>query len=203
MVRHDITPSVELTQVLEARRIPLIRRRQIQAEAESLEVFPQVLEIGVAMVESAIGRELALDEGLKRGAHPAGDGQSGLYMKVTAEPLEMGTEQDDIRARILLAEARVGRGECPSAGLLDLDFAQSRQALIPPVLQSEGSEALQAFIERVGELTERVRGNGQATRLSLVGLLFMILGDDLTDLRKWIAEYRVDLGPDYSIRLIG
>ena len=56
-------------------------------------------------------------------------------------------------------------------------------------------EALQAYVERVGELAEHVRGNEQATKQSLVGPLFTILGYDLTDPREYIAEYRVDFRP--------
>jgi hypothetical protein len=61
-------------------------------------------------------------------------------------------------------------------------------------------EALQAFVKRVGELAEHVRGNEQATKQSLVGPLFTILGYDLTDPRECIPEYRVDFGPNRSIK---
>jgi predicted type IV restriction endonuclease len=57
-------------------------------------------------------------------------------------------------------------------------------------------EALQAYVKRVGKLAEHVRGNEQATKQSLVGPLFTILGYDLTDPRECIPEYRVDFGPN-------
>ena len=41
-------------------------------------------------------------------------------------------------------------------------------------------EALQAYVKRVGELAEHVRGNEQATKQSLAGSLFTIQGDDRT-----------------------
>jgi predicted type IV restriction endonuclease len=56
-------------------------------------------------------------------------------------------------------------------------------------------EALQAYVQRVGELAEHVRGNEQATKQSLVGPLFIILGDDLTDPRECIPEDRSISGP--------
>ncbi len=62
-------------------------------------------------------------------------------------------------------------------------------------------EALQAYVQRVGDLAEHVRGNEQATRQSLVGPLFTIPGYDLTDLQECIPEYRVDLGPNRSVKL--
>jgi hypothetical protein len=62
---RDIPPSVQLTQVMQARRIPRIGRRQIPHEAEAFEILPDVLEIGVAIVEVPIRRELGLDENLK------------------------------------------------------------------------------------------------------------------------------------------
>ena len=63
-------------------------------------------------------------------------------------------------------------------------------------------EALQAYVKRVGELAEHVRGNEQATKQSLVGPLFTTLGYDLTDPRECIPEYRVDFGPNRSIKPI-
>jgi hypothetical protein len=61
-------------------------------------------------------------------------------------------------------------------------------------------EALQAYVQRVGELAEHVRGNEQATKQSMVGPLFTFLGYDLTDPRECIPEYRVDFGPNRSVR---
>jgi hypothetical protein len=63
-------------------------------------------------------------------------------------------------------------------------------------------EALQAYVRRVRELAEHVRSNEQATKQSLVGPLFTILGYDLTDHRECIPEYRVDFGPNRSIKPI-
>jgi hypothetical protein len=63
-------------------------------------------------------------------------------------------------------------------------------------------EALQAYVKRVGELAEHVRGNEQATKQSLVGPLFTILGCNLTDPRECIPEYRVDFGPNRSVKPI-
>jgi predicted type IV restriction endonuclease len=63
-------------------------------------------------------------------------------------------------------------------------------------------ESMQAYVKRVGELAEHVRGNEQATKQSLVGPLFTTLGYDLTDPRECIPEYRVDFGPNRSIKPI-
>ncbi len=63
-------------------------------------------------------------------------------------------------------------------------------------------EAMQQYVKRVQELAEHVRGNEQATKQSLVGPLFTLLGYDLTDPRECIPEYRVDFGPNRSIKPI-
>jgi hypothetical protein len=63
-------------------------------------------------------------------------------------------------------------------------------------------EALQQYVKRVQELAEHVRGNEQATKQSLVGPLFTILGYDLTDPRECIPEHRVDFGPNRSVKPI-
>ena len=92
MMRCDIPPSVQFSQVLETRRIPGIGSRQIQRESEAFEVFPQVLHVGVTVVEGAMGCELVLDEDLKAGAH-SGDNDLGRFgVKVAAEPLKVGAE---------------------------------------------------------------------------------------------------------------
>ena len=63
-------------------------------------------------------------------------------------------------------------------------------------------EALQQYVKRVQELAEHVRGNEQATKQSLVGPLFTLLGYDLTDPRECVPEYRVDFGPNRSVKPI-
>ncbi len=63
-------------------------------------------------------------------------------------------------------------------------------------------EAMPQYVKRVQELAEHVRGNEQATKQSLVGPLFTLLGYDLTDPRECIPEYRVDFGPNRSIKPI-
>ncbi|MDB5352519.1 MAG: hypothetical protein JWN86_3766 [Planctomycetota bacterium] len=64
------------------------------------------------------------------------------------------------------------------------------------------SEAITAFIKRVKELAEHVRGNEQATKQSLIGPLFTTLGYDLTDPRECVPEYRADFGKDRSVKPI-
>ena len=61
-------------------------------------------------------------------------------------------------------------------------------------------EALQAYVKRDDELAEHVRGNEQATRQSLVGPLSTLLVYDFTEPRERIPEYRVDFGPNRSVK---
>jgi hypothetical protein len=63
-------------------------------------------------------------------------------------------------------------------------------------------EAIGAYVKRVKDLAEHVRGNEQATKQSLIGPLFTLLGYDLTDPRECIPEYRVDFGRDRSVKPI-
>ena len=64
------------------------------------------------------------------------------------------------------------------------------------------SEAIVAFTKRVKELAEHVKGNEQATKQSLIGPLFTILGYDLTDPRECVPEFRADFGKDRSVKPI-
>jgi len=91
-MRCDIPPFVQFSQVLETRRIPWVSIRQIQREAKAFEVFPHVLQVGVAVVEGAMGRELRLDEDPKRSAHPECGDLGRFGVKVAAEPLKVGAE---------------------------------------------------------------------------------------------------------------
>jgi hypothetical protein len=61
-------------------------------------------------------------------------------------------------------------------------------------------EQIDAYVRRVRELAEHVRGNEQATKQSLIGPLFTILGYDLTDPRECVPEYRADFGKDRSVK---
>ncbi len=44
-------------------------------------------------------------------------------------------------------------------------------------------DALQAYVKRVQDLAEHVRGTEQATKQSLIGPLFTLVGNDFTDAR--------------------
>jgi hypothetical protein len=50
-------------------------------------------------------------------------------------------------------------------------------------------EALQAYVKRVGELAEHVRGNEQATKQSLIGPLLTIEGAELNRLLEPASEF--------------
>jgi hypothetical protein len=64
------------------------------------------------------------------------------------------------------------------------------------------SDAIISYVKRVKDLAEHVRGNEQATKQSLIGPLFTILGYDLTDPRECVPEFRADFGPGRSAKPI-
>lgn len=59
---------------------------------------------------------------------------------------------------------------------------------------------LEAFVQRVRDLSEHCAGNEQATKQSLIGPLFTLLGYDLTDPRECRPEYRADFGKERSVK---
>jgi len=67
---------------------------------------------------------------------------------------------------------------------------------------TELREQIEQYIERVKSLAERVKGNEQATKQSLIGPFFTMLGYDLTDPGECVPEYRVDFGKDRSSKPI-
>lgn len=67
---------------------------------------------------------------------------------------------------------------------------------------SEIRDQIDAYVKRVKELADHVRGNEQATKQSLIGPFFTMLGYDLTDPRECIPEYKCDFGKDRSAKPI-
>jgi hypothetical protein len=63
-------------------------------------------------------------------------------------------------------------------------------------------ESIDAYVRRVKELSDHVKGNEQATKQSLIGPFLTMLGYDLTDPRECIPEYKADFGKDRSTKPI-
>lgn len=63
-------------------------------------------------------------------------------------------------------------------------------------------EVIEAYVKRVKELADHVRGNEQATKQSLIGPFFTMLGYDLTDPRECVPEYKADFGKERSTKPI-
>jgi hypothetical protein len=67
---------------------------------------------------------------------------------------------------------------------------------------AELRELIEQYVKRVKDLADIVRGNEQATKQSLIGPFFTMLGYDLTDPRECLPEYKVDFGKDRSSKPI-
>jgi hypothetical protein len=63
-------------------------------------------------------------------------------------------------------------------------------------------DAIETYIKRVKELADHVKGTEQATKQSLIGPFFTMLGYDLTDPRECLPEYKADFGKDRSTKPI-
>ncbi|MGI8426291.1 MAG: hypothetical protein ACR2M4_06775, partial [Actinomycetota bacterium] len=63
-------------------------------------------------------------------------------------------------------------------------------------------ELIETYVKRVRELADHVRGNEQATKQSLIGPFFTMLGYDLTDPRECLPEYKADFGKERSSKPI-
>jgi len=61
-------------------------------------------------------------------------------------------------------------------------------------------DSIASYVKRVKDLCDHVRGNEQATKQSLIGPLFTMLGYDLTDPRECIPEYKTDFGSGRSVK---
>jgi hypothetical protein len=172
-MRCDIPPSVQFSQVLEARRIRWIGRRQMQSESEAVEVFSQVLQVGVALIEGAMGGELVLDEELKAGAHSRDNDLGRFAVKVAAEPLKVSAQEHDVAAQILFAKWSIEWSERQGSSALSLDFHQTRHAIVHPMLQRGGWHDL-------------LRGTGGFLQRSTLPILILNLRRALTPIgSRW------------------
>jgi len=63
-------------------------------------------------------------------------------------------------------------------------------------------DLIEGYVKRVRDLAEIVKGNEQATKQSLIGPFFTMLGYDLTDPRECMPEYKADFGKDRSTKPI-
>lgn len=63
-------------------------------------------------------------------------------------------------------------------------------------------EQIDGYVKRVKELAEHVKGNEQATKQSLIGPFFTMLGYDLTDPRECVPEFKADFGKERSSKPI-
>ena len=83
-----------------------------------------------------------------------------------------------------------GRAEAPSTPRIGPEHAPTMK------------DSIAAYVKRVRDLAEHVKGNEQATKQSLIGPLLTLLGYDLTDPRECIPEYKVDFGKERSSKPI-
>jgi predicted type IV restriction endonuclease len=67
---------------------------------------------------------------------------------------------------------------------------------------AELRDVIEQYVKRVKEMAEIVKGNEQATKQSLIGPFFTMLGYDLTDPRECVPEYKVDFGKGRSTKPI-
>jgi hypothetical protein len=63
-------------------------------------------------------------------------------------------------------------------------------------------EQIDTYVKRVKDLADHVKGNERATKQSLIGPFFTMLGYDLTDPRECMPEYKADFGKDRSTKPI-
>ncbi len=61
-------------------------------------------------------------------------------------------------------------------------------------------DQIDAYVKRVKDFADHVRGNEQATKSSLIGPFFTMLGYDLADPRECIPEYKADFGKDRATK---
>jgi predicted type IV restriction endonuclease len=61
-------------------------------------------------------------------------------------------------------------------------------------------EALLTYIQQVKDRHEKVKGNEQATKHSLIAPLFAVLGYDLADPQECVPEFRADFGKERSVK---
>jgi hypothetical protein len=112
---------------------------EIEGEAEAFEVLAEVLEVRVALVELPVGRELLLEEDADPGISDASrEDQSAFGVEVAAEALEMGGEEQDQPAKVLVFQVGVGRRQSGRRGALILDLGEAGEPIGSPDVEGGG-----------------------------------------------------------------
>jgi predicted type IV restriction endonuclease len=61
-------------------------------------------------------------------------------------------------------------------------------------------DELLTYVKKVKAIHEKVKGNEQATKSSLIGPLFTLLGYDLADPEECVPEFKADFGKERSVK---
>ena len=107
-------------------------RRSDQVESEASEIFCEVFDVWVAVIEFQLFRELRLDQKTETRPHSRRDDVGALRVQIPTEPLEVGTEQNDVPPEEFLGQYGIRRDEREHDGTLRLDLGEARQAICLP-----------------------------------------------------------------------
>lgn len=133
LVGGDVSPLVKLCELREPRRVSWIGSRQVEAEAEALEVGFQVVEVWVAVIELAMGGELSLEEDSEgRPPHLRYEDLAGLRVEVAAEPLKVGTQRHHISPQVLIGQVGIWCSHGRSHRALRINLGQARHPVVLP-----------------------------------------------------------------------
>src|SRR4051794_31323608 len=100
MMRRDVPPSVQSSEIPEATLVRRIGRRQVERQTESIEIPTEIIPARVASIEGEACRELRLDHDLQCGRQGRGDDLGAFRVEVATESLEMGAQEHDAAPEI-------------------------------------------------------------------------------------------------------
>src|SRR5207248_2736748 len=110
---------------------------RFEAKAEPVEVLPDGVKFGIASIQLSSSDALRLDHQPHPGGYSGGDDLNTFGVEVAAKSLEVGAEQHDVAAQVLVGEIRRGNRR-ERRGALRFDVVQPRYPAILPALQGGG-----------------------------------------------------------------
>ena len=109
-----------------------VKSCQVQGESESIEILFNVCDVWIPVVERSVCSKLLLNKDLEPWPDPGRDDLGAFGVEIAAKPLEVGGEQKDEAAGVLVSKLGIRRREAVRSQALSFDLAETWSSVVQP-----------------------------------------------------------------------